>query len=250
VNVPRPDVVFFDLGDTLIRTHPSWAGVYRLGLAEHGIEVDEDELARALLSAPADHWLAEGPFEATEEASFARVREYDQLVLESLGYRDLPEQVFRSIEAAFLRRTSWFVFPDTLPAMRALREAGLRLGVISNWVWGGPELIHSVELASHFEALVVSARVGYQKPSARIFEIALEQMGTTAERAIHVGDNYRADVEGARRVGITPVLITRPLEDRPHTPPAPEDPALLVVRDLFELLDLLGVERPAAVSAS
>ena len=79
--IDRPDVIFFDLGDTLMRTHPSWAGVYRLGLAEHGIEVDEDELARALTEAAPDHWLMEGPFEASEQASFARVKQYDQEVL-------------------------------------------------------------------------------------------------------------------------------------------------------------------------
>ena len=34
----RPRVVFLDVGDTLVRAHPSWAAIYRQGLADCGIE--------------------------------------------------------------------------------------------------------------------------------------------------------------------------------------------------------------------
>jgi HAD superfamily hydrolase (TIGR01549 family) len=246
----RPDVIFFDVGDTLMRTHPSWAGVYRAGLAEHGIEVAEDDLARALAEASPEHWLMEGPFEATEEASYARVKEYDQQVLAALGHADLPDDVFRSIEAVFLRRASWYVFDDVQPSIEALRAAGFRLAVISNWVWGGPELMHDIELAHHFERMVFSARVGYQKPAAAIFRHALEAMAVAPERAIHVGDNPRADVAGARRVGITPVLIDRRLSDPARVVERVDDPSLALIADLYGLLDLLRVPRPAPVAIS
>ena len=231
-----------------MRTHPSWAGVYQQGLREHGIDVSEDELARALSAATATgHWLVEGQFEATEEASFARVKEYDQAVLDQLGYAHLPDAVFRSIEAAFDRHSSWYVFPDVLPAIEALSHAGLRLAVISNWVWGGPELLHDLELARHFEQVIVSARVGFQKPDSGIFRHALDARAVAPERAMHVGDNYQADVEGARRVGLSPVLIDRRLSDPArHVPLPTDDPDLPVIADLLGLLELLGVERPAA----
>ena len=48
-NTKRPEVVFLDVGDTLIRAHPSWAGVYRRGLLEAGIDVPEKDLEHALL---------------------------------------------------------------------------------------------------------------------------------------------------------------------------------------------------------
>jgi putative hydrolase of the HAD superfamily len=242
-----PQVVFFDLGDTLVRAHPSWAGIYRQGLREHGIEPPEDELEEALREATkTDAWSFEGPFDASEEASYARVKEFDAAALTALGYDDLPDDVFRSIEAAFARASSWHIFPDVIPAVEAFSAAGVRLAVISNWLWGGAELLHSLELARHFEAVVISARVGYQKPHPGIFEHALELMGVGPERAIHVGDNYGADVVGARRVGIRPVLIDRHTSDRATAPAAHNEPDLPVVRDLYELLDLFGVERPSA----
>lgn len=249
--LPRPDVLFLDVGDTLIRAHPSWAGVYRIGLAEAGIDVDEQELETALREATqTGAWSFEGPFEATAEASFERVKEFDAGVLAALGRADLSDDVFVLIESAFDQRSSWFVFPDVQPAVEALAAAGVRMAIVSNWLWGGPELLHDLELARHFEALVISARVGYQKPHAGIFRHALERMNVAPERAIHVGDNYQADVMGARHLGITPVFIDRRSEDPARVREENSDPDLPVIRDLFELLDLLAIPRPAAALRS
>ncbi len=133
-----------------------------------------------------------------------------------------------------------------MPALEAMKSAGLRLGVISNFVWGGPELFHDLELARHFELLVVSARIGFQKPHQGIFEHALGAMRVTPARAWHVGDSYKGDVLGARRVSITPVLIDRVSDDPARIRQEHDDPELTVVRDLFELLDLLRIVRPAS----
>ncbi len=244
----RPEVIFFDVGDTLIRAHPSWAAVYRQGLLEVGIDVSEKELERALLEeTQADPWwLSEEPFEPTEENSYARIVEFDAAVLRRVGHADLNDDAFRRIEEAFARQSAWYVFPDVMPALDALRAAGFRMGVISNFVWGGPELFHALELAGHFDSLTVSARVGFQKPNEGIFKHALDSLGVTPDRALHIGDSYRADVVGARRMGIEAVLIERGDADIARVRDKHEDPGLTVVNDLYGLLDLLGIERPTA----
>lgn len=243
----RPDVLFLDVGDTLIRAHPSWAGVYRQGLLECDIDVSEKDLERALLHEmqAGPWWLSEDPFEPTEQNSWTRIVEFDSAVLARVGHSDLDEGVFRRIEDAFARRSAWYVYPDVMPALDALRGAGLRLCVISNFVWGAPELIHDLDLASHFEALVISARVGFQKPNQGIFQHALDAMRVEPSKALHVGDSYRADVIGARRMGIGAVLIDRSGNDPARARDEHADPDLPVVTDLFELLDLLSIERPA-----
>jgi putative hydrolase of the HAD superfamily len=239
----RPELIFFDLGETLVRADPSWAEIYRRACAAHGIEVDPDALAAALARAPFD--LGE-PYEPTEEASWERVRNFDAGILASLGYENPPEAVFRAIGDAFAAREAWFIFPDALPALRALDHAGIRRAIISNWVWGAPELLHDLELASHFEALVISARVGTQKPDRAIFQHALDVTGVAPADAWHVGDSYRADVVGARSAGIRPVLIQRHSDDAAKSPTEdiPPDDDLPTIGDLLGLLDLLGLERP------
>lgn len=246
-DIARPEVVFLDVGDTLIRAHPSWAAVYRHGLLEVGIDISEKDLERALLheAQGGAWWLSEEPFEATPEESFARIVRFDAAVLRRLGHDDLSEDVFRRIEDAFARRSAWYVYPDALPCLSAMRDAGLRMCIISNFVWGGVELFHDLELAGHFEHLVVSARVGFQKPNEGIFRHALELMRADPARSWHVGDSYQADVRGARRVGIHGVMIAREVADTALRRQEHDDPDLVVVTDLFELLDLLGIERPA-----
>jgi FMN phosphatase YigB (HAD superfamily) len=70
-------------------------------------------------------------------------------------------------------------------------------------------------------------------------------------RALHVGDSYRADVLGARRVGIEAVLIARESADLAHLKlrEEHEDPHTAVISDLYELLDLLDIERPIPAPA-
>jgi putative hydrolase of the HAD superfamily len=242
VTSSRPELIFFDVGETLLRPDPSWAEIYRQACAPFGLEIDPDRLAAALAEAPFD--LGE-PFEPSEEASFERVRAYDAQILATLGYHDPPQAVFPAIGAAFAAREAWLVFPDVLPALRAIASAGIRRAVISNWVWGAPQLLHDLELAAHFEALVISARVGRQKPDRAIFRHALDLTGVAPARAWHVGDSYRSDVLGARSVGIQPVLIDRQSPD-PAKAPVPElaSQDVPLVADLFGVLDLLGVPRP------
>jgi len=248
--LPDVEVVFLDVGDTLIRAHPSWSGVYSSVFGDFGIEASADDLEEAL-SLGAPEWDLEGPFEATEDASWQRIRAFDAAVLARLGYPDLPDDLFRAIEQAFAERASWHVFDDVVPAVEALDAAGYRLGVISNWLWGAPELLHTLELARHFEHLVISARVGFNKPAHGIFEHALRVMDVEPHRAVHVGDQHRADVLGARAVGIHPVRIDRRVADvARHHHAGPPDDAAPVITDLFELLDLLGVPRPMVARAS
>jgi FMN phosphatase YigB (HAD superfamily) len=129
-------------------------------------------------------------------------------------------------------------------ALDVLRDSGFRMGVISNFVWGGPELIHSLELARHFDSLTISARVGFQKPHLGIFEHALSSLRVAPDRALHVGDSYRADIFGARRAGMSAVMIERGGTDAARLRDAHDDAQLDVIHDLFGLLDLLGVGRP------
>jgi REG-2-like HAD superfamily hydrolase len=245
----RPEVIFLDLGDTLLRANPSWADVYARAFPEFGIEVSRDAFRDAFEAVFAEG-EDEGPFEASAEASYQRLVELDGRVFAKLGYRDLPPEFFRRVEQVFAERSSWWVFDDVIPSLDALRGDGIRLGVISNWSWQAPELLHDLELARHFEALIVSAHVGFLKPHPGIFEHALGVMRVQPHRAVHVGDSIGADVRGAQAVGITPVLIERNTHSHARETDRPAPDGVERVRDLYGLLDLVGVARPQAVAAS
>lgn len=245
----KPDVVLIDVGDTMAKAHPSWLDVYSTVFEKYRIETEQQAFEQAFRAAWAE-WAHEGPFEATEEASFQRLTELDQLVFDRLGYPDLPEAFFRDIDLAFRKRSAFFVFPDVVPALDVMQDAGLRLAVVSNWGWHAPELLQTLELARHFEVMSISARVGYQKPHAAIFEHALDLLDVEPEQAIHVGDDPEADVLGARAVGIEPVLIDRKGRIDSPVGAGTDAGAVVTIHDFGDLLDLLGLERPASLPAA
>jgi putative hydrolase of the HAD superfamily len=90
----------------------------------------------------------------------------------------------------------------------------------------------AVGIADGFDAVIVSGEQGVQKPDPAIFALAVDQLGVTAEEALHIGDNQVADVAGARDAGLTAVWIDRNGAERTSEPHA-------VVTDLRGLLALV-----------
>ncbi|KAF6134128.1 hypothetical protein GIB67_013525 [Kingdonia uniflora] len=52
------------------------------------------------------------------------------------------------------------------------------------------------------DAIIISSKVGHEKPNAEIFKAALNQVGVEAGKAVHVGDDQEADKGGANGIGI------------------------------------------------
>ena len=238
----RPALVFFDVGDTLVRPDPSWIDVYLSVCHEYGLELSREQLAGGFRVALESGVLDQaGPFEVGPEASFERIGRFDEAVMAATDHPGLPRDFFEALGTRFRERASWHVFPDVAPALARLAEAGIRRAVISNWVWEAPELLHDLDLAAWFEALVISDRVGYNKPHPGIFEAALVRTGVAPAEALHVGDSFRNDVLGARAVGIATVLLARGVPAGQRPPEVPADDPVRIVADLGGLLDLLGL---------
>lgn len=233
---PEIRAVFLDIGDTVMRPNPSWEAVYAIAFGEFGVDVEIGALHAALRRAyHHGGWGMQGGFEPTEETSFQRTVAIDAEAIAELGLDPMPDAFYRRLADLFMVTSHWHVFPDAYPALAALRERGLTLGAVSNWVWNLPELLHSLDLVSHFDFIAASARIGYEKPHPRIFEWALDQARVEPSAVIHVGDHVDADVLGARGVGIEGVLIDRRGRYAPDE--VPEGTA--VIRALDELVELV-----------
>jgi HAD superfamily hydrolase (TIGR01662 family) len=125
------------------------------------------------------------------------------------------------------------LFPDVLETLRALRDRGYRLASITNRGYSGPrfqEEMAELGLRELFEHVAVSCDVGYMKPHPRLFQYALEQMGVAAEDCVMVGDSLRADVEGAKTLGMI-TIWRRPPTGEPLEPATDEPEAGAVSPD-------------------
>ena len=148
-----------------------------------------------------------------------------------------------NLGGAFLGRV---LFPDVLDTLRWLRDRGYRLGAVTNRGYSGPrfhEEMRELGLADLFQVTVISCDIGYMKPHPRIFQYTLENMDVEAEEAVMVGDNLRADVEGAKTLGMLTVW-RRPVLGEPveATETEPELTGPLVpdyaINDIGELKSL------------
>jgi 2-haloacid dehalogenase len=91
-----------------------------------------------------------------------------------------------------------------------------------------------------FTAIVTSEDVGAYKPSPRMFERGLAELGLPADDVLHVGDSLTADVAGARAAGIVPIWVDRRRRSGPEGPGS-----VRAIRTLTDLAPLLRRPRPA-----
>lgn len=118
------------------------------------------------------------------------------------------EAVHAAVVRLHRERHLWLgVEPGTADALARLRDAGVRLGVVSNSDGRVDDALTAAGLREYFEVVVDSTVAGVEKPDPRIFAVALEAMGLAASDAAYVGDLYEVDVVGARRAGLHPVLL-------------------------------------------
>lgn len=92
-------------------------------------------------------------------------------------------------------------------AMKDLRAKGVKVAIVSNSEGMLDQLFDKLGILSCFDAVVDSAKVGVEKPDARIFEIACKRTGTTPEHALHLGDTMATDILGAQNAKMRYAMI-------------------------------------------
>jgi putative hydrolase of the HAD superfamily len=196
--------VLLDALGTLVELPPPAPALVE-ELARRGVTVTEAEAARAI-GAEIAYYRAHLD-EARDAEGLADLRARctevlrDALPAHARATDDLQEALLAS-----LRFRPYAEVPDTL---RALRERGARLVVVSNWDVSLHEVLDRTGLAALVDGVVTSAEHGAAKPDTSIFAAGLELAGVAAGDALHCGDSVEADVAGARAAGIEPVLIAR-----------------------------------------
>ena len=91
--------------------------------------------------------------------------------------------------------------------MRRLRASGIKIGLVSNADVTEVAAWNRSPLAPHFHSAVFSCEVGEKKPDPAIYRIALERLGVSAEQTVFVGDGGSRELEGAKAVGLSTVMM-------------------------------------------
>ena len=214
--MPRYDVVLFDAGETLLRPEPSFPELIVKLLEDRGLTVpnrDPDWINSALASVfRAMDDLLIGKREQFSTSSERSRRFWTTLyrrLLGDLGVVDDGDGHAEYLYDEFSKPEHYALFPDAMPALRALAASGYTLGIVSNFEAWLVTLLERLDVLPLMSVVVVSGTEGIEKPDPEIFRRALERLGTSQERAVYVGDNPRIDCEAALALGMGAVLVDR-----------------------------------------
>jgi putative hydrolase of the HAD superfamily len=169
--------------------------------------------------------------EKSHDFSFLRRTVLGQ-VGRAAGYGDEPVEGAMKVFHAL--RNDVEVFPEVRPTLTALGEK-YRVIAVTN----GNANLETIGLRDLFHEVIAAASVGAAKPAQAIFDVAVDAGGAGHHETLHVGDHPETDVMGANEAGLKSVWVNRDGAEWPDHLQRPD----AIVKDVGELLSLLGVDR-------
>jgi 2-haloalkanoic acid dehalogenase type II len=211
------DIVTFDCYGTLVDWESGIAEAFARAALEDGLVLQRDDVLRAYASAEP----------AVQREQFRSYRD----VLTEAAARTAHSLGWRRPDTTFLAASlpEWMPFADTNPALERLRDAGYRLGILSNI---DDDLLAATRghFTVSFDLIVTAQQVRSYKPAAGHFDAARSWIGD--RRWLHAAQSNFHDIAPATALGIPNAWVNRHAE-RGGVKPTYE------VRDLEELADLL-----------
>lgn len=212
--------ILWDFEGTLVHRPGLWGSALLAALDAHepGHTVTRDDLRPGLRDgfpwhrAEIPHPELDAPERWWEELGGLLRRTFASVGYDGAQGRALANETRR----IFVDPDTHEVFEDTVAALERLSARGWRHLILSNHVPELPEIVAGLGLAEHFDAVLTSATLGYEKPHPAAFEAAIEAAGRP-DVLWMVGDNPEADVRGAERLGIPAVLVRTRTGSRTRT---------------------------------
>ena len=194
--MPPFRAVLFDFGDTLFHS-PSGMKV----IAEAG--ADEETAARMWDEIWAASKTAEELSKHRDLSPHAHRAAWSSLFARADA---VAEGLSQLLYERVMDPLNWVPYADAGRTLRALREAGVRAGVISNIAQHLGPVFAKYELDAYVDAYVHSFEHAVEKPAPELFAAACEALRSEPAATLMVGDSHLAD-GGAVLAGLTTLLL-------------------------------------------
>lgn len=211
----RVEAVLFDFSGTLFDdTGVLDAAALVAAAARRGVALDETEADDVILRTLRHVDSPEG-FAAREGCDLSQ--EVHRTIWTGLIAEAGPfgPELTEALYSCLTDPGAWLPYPDTVPVLGALRDAGVPVGVLSNIGWDIRPAFERVGALDALRAVVLSCEQGVAKPDPALFALACERLGAAPSRVLYVGDDPAKD-GAAVRAGLPVYLL--PSERDARTP--------------------------------
>lgn len=214
--------VIFDLGGTIIESVEP-AEVFHKILEAHGVYVSIEKIRAAHIKNQAEHDADE-----LAEQGMKYWDKWNERLLGKIGVNENREILARRINEQWFDYACLQVYPDAAETLGKLKLRKVKLGIVTNALEQEiQKIFEKLGLKNVFDVAVGCDACRKAKPSKEIFCYALAKLHVQPENTIFVGDSVKYDYEGAQKVGMKPVLISR--NGDPHD-------RVEIIRNLSEIL--------------
>ena len=200
--------IFFDLGWTLLYP-PSGDWMFsqfaRRYFPQEKLSALPQDRVRAAQKSGAE-FLNRNHLMSTIDEEYRQFLQYYTLLAKALPELGLSEEDLRRVtEDKVYNLENYRLFPDSIQTLEALRGK-YKLGVISDTWPSIVPVLENLGILAYFDCVTYSYTLGVYKPHESMYRDALQKLGLPPEETVFVDDGA-GNLEGARRMGIQPVLI-------------------------------------------
>lgn len=197
--------IFFDLDHTLWDFDKNSAMAFEQMFEKHRLDLDLELFLETYRPVNFDYWKRYQENRVTKnDLRYGRLKD----TFDSLSYETSVETI-NSLASDYI---------EMLPLNNHLLEGAIEvldelkanysLHIITN---GFEEVQHkklkTAGISTYFESITTSEEAGVKKPNPGIFELAMRKALAKPESSLMVGDNFEADVMGAKNLGIQSVFF-------------------------------------------
>ena len=211
----EPKVIFFDAVGTLFDVKGSVGEVYSTIARLAGVNVSPESLEQAFRAS----FKSSSPL-AFPEVDLEKIPQLEFKWWEAIGQSTFAQvgvleqfqdfsAFFKQLYSHFATAEPWYIYPDTLPALKSWQLRGVELGIISNFDSRLHRVLEELELKQFFTTISIASTTGAAKPDQLIFRTALAKHRCSSKLAWHVGDSWQEDYQGAKAVGMKGFWLDR-----------------------------------------
>lgn len=193
--LPQFRGLLVDAAGTLLQPSEPAAEVYQRYASKYGLRLTGKQILERYRSAYSKPWAGSSIRYVQDGRPFWRF-----IVAESTGSTN--QDLFEDLYEYYATGAAWKVSPGAVESLNRIRiHLNIKTAVVSNFDTRLRRIMNDLGLTDLFDAIIISAEVGVEKPNPILFELACSELGIKPEVAIHLGDDRRNDVYGARDAG-------------------------------------------------